>query len=691
MLFVVAVLSSCAKDDVSLSANVDDDPGSIKFSTYADWTKGAEVDEISDVSELCVYSYYLCGDGVNDLLWDDASADALQNFFTTDIYTPFTLTQTSTDGSTWSYDGVQYWPVDETRKLSFFAHYPADALTSVAVDGDKPQFSYTMNNFAGNNADLVCDALYDLSYSNTTNGKVSFDLEHALTKLTLKVRVKGSLDESPSYDGKEYFTVQGITFHGLSADALLAIDTSGNMNWTIDDSKATIDLTATQGVTLLPTPQQKAVFVDVWNDETKVFDSVFSHFEFDTENAYNLLDYKTETDGVYDYVDVMLNDSTAMFVLPQLLSTYRTESTEGESTADDDTADDDTADVPTVSLRIARTYYAPKDANVSVLEQGELMEVIYESEEITIPPATGKEGWEQGMHNQLSFTFDLDNLSSYHTPLTLYSTIYDWTDTTVEVSVNPNIYIYASDSEMSIGKNDSYADFYIYTNYEYDLRFIRSRTELDYTTTTANGFTYYPFLSGVYSPTSFTPTLVNPNDSDAEVTTTYSDDTLYIGGLPVSAYESDGGDSFYEVSSDYFVKTNPDGFTDVPCYQYGVDSGNMDSKLEWLKFKVTMGGTYFYYYLALSTRSQLGLYTNSSVGDDEYYGINKEGNDAVYVLRIEVDNSHLINEGGTEYVYDTAATVGYLIGKVGVEMLSNAGGMITSKFDVKLAKSLTEE
>ncbi|MFI3302734.1 MAG: hypothetical protein SNI18_06150, partial [Rikenellaceae bacterium] len=329
-------------------------------------------------------------------------------------------------------------------------------------------------------------------------------------------------------------------------------------------------------------------------------------------------------------------------------------------------------------------YYAP-DTEDSTLK-GKLMEIVYESEEITIPPATNATGWAQGVHNQLSFTFDLDNLNSYHTPLTLYSTIYDWTDTTVDVSVNPNIYIYASDSDMSIGKNDKYADFYIYTNYEYDLRFIRSKTELDYSATTANGFTYYPFVSGVYSTTSFTPTLINPA-TGAEITTTYSDGTLYMNGVAVSAYQSDGGESFYNVSSDYFLETYPDGFTDVPCYSYGVDSGDMESNLEWLKFKVTMGTNYFYYYLALSTRSQLGLYTNTSVGDDQYYGINKDGNDAVYVLRIEVDDTHLTKEDGSTLL--TSDEVGYLIGKVGVEMLSNAGGMITKKFDMKLAKSLT--
>ncbi|MFI3283055.1 MAG: hypothetical protein SNG10_06010 [Rikenellaceae bacterium] len=671
LLLLTLLAVGCTKSNTDTLIEGDDSK-KISFGSSAIWTKGLEINDIADVSQLTLYTYYA------DEVWENATSDNLSHFFTSDISTPITLTAS---GSEYIYSGAtQYWPQVEGGALNFFAYYPSSELTHTlnttqGSDG-MPIYSYSLSTLAEENHDLVCDMRCDMT-SGDYDGVVNFALQHILTKVELQARLIGT--NSDAIYGEE-FTVNGITFSGIYSDATLNIDfneddSSRTFSWSVDDT-STIELTAAQANTLLSVDDNKA--------------KLLTGTSSDTDN----------------YTNVMA-ENRAIFLLPQELSSRPTR--------------------PTLQVRIRRSYNnnAPLASNVDTngeiltssgnfiagesvetyLNSGDTVAFIYETTSVEIPPVSGCTGWEVGQNIIMSMDFNLNALDEYNTPLTLSSSIYDWTETEVDIEVNPNIYIYASDTNIDVSYEESTADIYLYTNYEYDLRVAKTKYELDGSPTTADGFTFYPYYDGVYSTTPYTAQLVDPTSTDNNeillawgydadknfvVGGTMDDNGVITGGTIVTGY--DGGEGFLNMDAYLWKGTIPGDVITCYTYDYTFDSysGEMNSSVDWLKFKITLSDNYsFYYYASLSTRGQLGLYTNSSVNGDNSYGINKDENDAVYILRIVIEDSHLLNSQG-DYI-SQSDTYGYFYGKIGAEILSNAGGSINYKFGVMLTKTLTQE
>ncbi len=651
MLLFAAIVGSCSKVETNLTDVETSDNGEITFGSAALWTKGSSIDAITDIDELEVYSYFTTG----STAWEDAAADNLKSFFTDDVDTPFDLTVNS-DGSC-SYDGgTRYWPTDTSIGLSFMTHYPTGELSRTTdADSGKPTLSYTTSTLSTENHDLVVDALFDLTKDNTEGGVVDLSLQHALTKLSLKVKTKGSVDRDTYYSNDEY-RLYGVTFHNLYENATLEMTGDHTFEWTLD-TDSTVDMTASQGQT----------FLSVTEDDGT------------TMSSASLLD-GDDGDYVGDYLDVM-SDQKAIFVLPQQLGTQPSVATDEITLRDDDSGDA----APTVSIRILRSYYA----SLADETANKLTKITYESEAIVIPSATdadgNKNGWVAGEHNVLSFVFDLSNLSELNTPMTVASDIYDWTDAEVDVDVHPNVYIYANSNSFDVAYGESTADMYIYTNYDYDLRIPRSKSELDGSITKANGFTFYSAVDSY--ATRYIPTIYDTY-GDALTFAMDDDGDVTANGTKLGYYVSDTDETFYDMSPYYATNVPGDP---IPCFSwdhvYSDDDtdADMTDTVDWIKCEIGTGtSSAFNYYVGITTRQQLGLYTNSSVetADGASAGINKDENDAVYILRLVVNDDHLVESGdGTE---------GYFYGKIGAELLSNGGGMITNLFSVTLTKDLTE-
>lgn len=97
-------------------------------------------------------------------------------------------------GGTWSYSPVVYWPADKNDKLSFFAYAPyVDEAGSNLTFPEKtsygyPVLTYTVPSTEADQTDLLASVpLMNQTYS-ANNGKVSFALEHALTKVIVYVK-----------------------------------------------------------------------------------------------------------------------------------------------------------------------------------------------------------------------------------------------------------------------------------------------------------------------------------------------------------------------------------------------------------------------------------------------------------------------------------------------------------------------
>lgn len=168
-----------------------------------------------------------------------------------------------TDGGSWTYSPVRYWPDNTTDKISFFAYAPY--VDDAASGGSNPAFkgmtetgfpalSYTVPAAENSQVDLLAAVpLMNQGYDDGNSGTVKFLLKHALTKV--KVYIKSNDDVS----GKTVtaFSITSaksgtLTYHASGADN--AGDTG--TEWTYPTPAATETFTAS--ATDFAVPDNKA-------------------------------------------------------------------------------------------------------------------------------------------------------------------------------------------------------------------------------------------------------------------------------------------------------------------------------------------------------------------------------------------------------------------------------------------------
>ncbi len=612
IILAMVAMVGCSESDIPTPGAGDDN--AIVFSESPDnWgdTRGLELGE-STFTEMEVYGYFTA-----EHSWAGAAKEDIATFMTKQRVT-------KQKSGEWSYSPTKYWSNNPANKISFFALAPLDEVeATLDQDRGKPIFKYTASQSTVENNDLVIDAAYDKSKGVAS---VDFEMSHALTKLTLKANLTGKGDDA-AYMDIETFHIQDVTLTNLYSDAELTIDSDRALSWSIDESKTTPETVASHEYTLASV--------------------------FDENNSTTGMNENTKLTTIPKSV---MADNQAIFVLPQKLGTNR-----GKA-------------APTITISILRSYYA-SEADMTA---NKLTQIVYKTQAVVLPqPTVGgvvKEGWEIGMHNELLFTFDLDKLKEFDTPMTLTSEVRPWTEVDVDIDIHPNIYLYANTNEFELGKNDETADLYIYTNYDYDLRVPRSKFELDGSEITARGFTFYP--NG--ATTAIAPLILNTDGSTITFETTT--DGVTANDALLGYYGSDsefGAGKFFNLEA--FNATNVPG-PDI-CHK---DGTKIDIK--WLRCRIKpTGRKAFIYYIGVTTRDELGLYTNSEV-ETASAGINRKGSDPVYILRLKVVDGMLTDVDGNALATD--AVIGYFFGTIGAEMLVNSGGMITYKSDVSLQKTL---
>ncbi len=334
------------------------------------------------------------------------------------------------------------------------------------------------------------------------------------------------------------------------------------------------------------------------------------------------------------YIDVC-KDGHGVFVLPQPI-----EAAEGN--------------VPMVELRIRKHYtYKNQDGEDTA---GEL---IYAPAAVAIPTPK-KEGWKMGQYIDMQFTFDVNAGNS--TPLTVKSEIYNYSDVDLDIDINRNIYIYSDkNGTIDVASSEMTADIGFYTNYDSGLRVKSALKQLDGSLIVADGFTFCPDGSDTY----IEPILIDQSDDAQEY--------IYSYNLTNGALQVNGVDVPYI-----------DGVPDMSAYAFSAEY-NGKTYADWLRFKIKFDDNNYFTYSALkATRAELGL--SSSSAD----GINAKDTDDVYILRIDINDDHLslYEDDGASAANKEEADYGLFKGKIGVEMLSSAGGMITKVFPITLKKSL---
>ncbi len=676
---LAAAIMGCTRD-VELSSPSVSSSDAIDFSaTTEDSTTKGEIITTANIDEIDVYAYYTAQ---NAWLDEDVSPMLyMQNQSVSRTYY-----ETTTSWGSWLYSPIKYWPSNEADKISFFAFAPYDEI-DVATDATtgKPIFTHTLSSYANENEDVLAGVKYDVT---NNNGPISFNLTHALTKLLLYARTEG---ENPAPFENEEYSIEGISIIGLYPTRTLEIDADGNCSWSLSDDNASQEkmyVAAAQGATL------KGVY------------------DYDLDNYID----GTSTDA--NYTEVTAADN-AIFVHPQELEENDIQ----------------------LRLLVLRKYTKSSydEATQKTIVTNE--ELTYQTQATYLPTSVVDE-WKAGAVIALYFSFDISNLSLNDTPLTVTSQVFQWTEADVDVDMHSNIYIYSSESDIAVEGNATegyYGEFMICTNYDYTLRVPHCREELDGAITSSRGFLFCSddfdtdntydvgnlTSSGVEDYKIFVPTLLDKEDgaeleyasrttlgvADDVTTTTAtvvvdgdsSSRDIYFGSNGYAFIHDRYVDEAYGIDTYIYRLLYYDTSGTLTAFKYSTKIKETETEVEaadgtietvvtstttaididlsdftddnntaYFKIKIA-DGYEFDFSVRRSTREAEGLYTSTAVGSDSSYGVNKSADDAVFILRLSVNPTHL--------------AYGDFDDIIGVEMVSNGGGMITQLFKVLLSDS----
>ena len=238
------VLMACSSTDESIKDDLKNaEPLPVNFGTYVNQsvTRAGTAGDITTTALLGtaggfgVFGYY--SDNV------EYSGNQIPNFM-------YNQAVTSTDGTTWTYSPIKYWPnefgssaiSEGIDKLSFFAYAPYVAvtpstglvtesttdnitqLTRNTATGD-PMVKYIVNS-SGAGVDLLwgvnSSGLPYLNQSRTAgttiDDKITFTFKHALAKLTATIATDNSIDAN----SKVY--VRSITITGFASKGMLNLN-----------------------------------------------------------------------------------------------------------------------------------------------------------------------------------------------------------------------------------------------------------------------------------------------------------------------------------------------------------------------------------------------------------------------------------------------------------------------------------
>ncbi len=681
---LATILISCNRDSVDLLLGDDASNGAITFES-AELTRGAVISS-DDFGEMDVYAYYT---GTAKFASEGASYTSFMNTQSVtrskviDSYEENTTTVDQWHWDTWGYSPIKYWPKESETKISFFSFTPYNAITaSTDETTGLPTFTYQHGAYAGNTVDLNYCAVLDREQDDT-NSAITFDLSRLMSRLSLSAKISNqpaAVTDGGVTTTKTYY-INGISFFGVYDKMIYSYDSnSSSYEWTLDTSIASIDYSATQGVSLLGVES-----VDENGNTTY------------SEN------YLTDSD-----TNLCL-DGTAIFVLPQSVKDI------------------------TMQVRI-REVTTVVDGDTTTTSE----DFYSSANDIAVPTVNNAGEWFSGEWTNLTFTFDANNLSTgYVIAMSVMATEYEWTEAEVEADIHNNLYIYASSSKIDMQTDDAgtaedttddtyYGEFMICTNYDYNLRMPHHRKELDGSITSSRGFLFCSndfngegyadtYHVGSYEDSDgvtfkmFVPTLMSGTTEIVYATdTAVKAEGVYPSGTPIYEYVDGYGTTASEISgvtvdditygSNYYafiydstkeiyrlLYIDPNGVDGNALtafnYEYSADSDSYEIKLSafadannTVSFKIKIiSGYEFDFWVSRSTRDDEDLYVSGAVSSDASYGVNKNGTDPVYILRLSVDPDHA-DENGDITFDDT----------IGVEMISNGGGMITQLFPVTL-------
>lgn len=262
--FAAVALGACTKVETEVAVN--DELVPVTFSAYsgrsAGITKAAPITNTTDLKDqggFGVFAYYTANETYA------TATSTSPNFM-------FNQNVTSTDGSTWSYTPVKYWPNNDSNltnnsatwvdHISFFAYAPYVAVSesnrasgttgnsvgitkvtgnATAISTENPTITYVVATNPAQSIDLLYNDANTIDLQKQAVGeKVAFNFKHALTRLGFTV--EGVFDETSPGD-KDVDTNTKIYITSLSVTKTGGVPTGGTFDlktkaWTANSAVA---------------------------------------------------------------------------------------------------------------------------------------------------------------------------------------------------------------------------------------------------------------------------------------------------------------------------------------------------------------------------------------------------------------------------------------------------------------------
>lgn len=202
------LLAACSgEDDTTPITPQGDIP--IEFSTAVEdaQTRGAEFTK-DNLTTIGVFAYFTNG--------EFNTSNSVPNF----MYNQQVTKQA--DGTSWDYSPKQYWPNNDTDKLSFFAYAPyvnsGKPTFSQKTAGGYPTLTYTVPSAEAAQVDLLAATPLLNQTFQETSGNIQFAMKHALCKVGFSIR------------SEEAITVTALTVNNAPATGTLEF-TDGGFSW----------------------------------------------------------------------------------------------------------------------------------------------------------------------------------------------------------------------------------------------------------------------------------------------------------------------------------------------------------------------------------------------------------------------------------------------------------------------------
>ncbi len=237
LFFVAAMaamaLSSCSKNEVDSASIITQGSDAIGFDTFVGVsTRGLITDNTASTSGVSNYSIQ---DGFGVMGYYHS---AYSSYSTTAIAAGFSTTSTpdfmnntkvTYASNQWIYSPVKYWPNNTLDRISFFAYAPYETEISSGTsttgatntagvtlsESGTPVLSFTVNSKPEAMTDLVADMIYNVAKEDnvdsntaptTTDGKVSFTLNHLLCRATIYAQLADDIIVTDDAQDASYTT-----------------------------------------------------------------------------------------------------------------------------------------------------------------------------------------------------------------------------------------------------------------------------------------------------------------------------------------------------------------------------------------------------------------------------------------------------------------------------------------------------